>query len=67
MKIDKDIPIPRYYPFDLMEVGDSFPVEPNKRSTTSIAIVRYNKKYDGKKKFLLRKLESGEIRCWRVK
>lgn len=64
MQIDKNIPIPRFYPFEKMEVGDSFVVPTKKRGGTQVAMNRFAKKTN--RKFVMRVMESGELRCWRV-
>lgn len=71
IKIDKGIPVPpenshaSKYPFDLMEIGDSFFVSAEERkpdhmrSTASIHGKRIQKRYS------VRKVENG-TRVWRV-
>lgn len=63
--IDKDVPIPSYYPFEKMEVGDSFLSTTAKRHNLSVAMLRYGRKTG--KKFISRTLEDGSVRVWRVK
>lgn len=67
MKIEKSVPLPKGrgnridYPFDKMEVGDSFVAE--------IETVRGSSFYYGSKnnkKFVTRKQKDGTYRCWRV-
>ena len=65
LRIDKDVPMPtsKTYPFDNMEVGDSFYYEgPRGRiaSVSSRHAIRFNKK------FCIRSEGNGH-RCWRVK
>jgi hypothetical protein len=63
--IDKDVPIPSYYPFEKMEVGDSFVSTATKRHSLSVAMLRYSRKTG--KKFVSRTIDDGSIRVWRVK
>jgi hypothetical protein len=77
IKIDKGIPIPERqdrrgrgykYPFQYMEVGDSFLFPDNKPSnkTTVYSIAfAWNKKY-APRQMAVRKTEEG-YRCWRIK
>jgi hypothetical protein len=65
MKIEKGIPLPCRFPFEQMEVGDSFAVPPDvHRTTVSIAALRYGRKHGAK--FSTRKTPDGTIRCWRT-
>jgi hypothetical protein len=65
IKIDKDFPPPFKYPFDQMDVGDSFAVpEAIKKNTVSIAARRYGEKSNAK--FAFRKFKDGTYRCWRI-
>ena len=71
VKVDKDVPLPVRgtekepgsikYPFNEMEVGDSFSVE----SVSSIRslCVRFNKTG---RKFRVLKCKDGSHRCWRT-
>jgi hypothetical protein len=61
--IDKGIPIPNRFPFDQMEVGDSFVIT-TKRHTASVAARRYGDKHN--MKFITRQMPDGTIRCWRT-
>lgn len=63
--IEKNVPTVGYYPFDSMEVGDSFSVMLEKRHKLSVAMLRYSKKTGTK--FISRRMEDGSIRVWRVK
>lgn len=66
MKVDKDVPLPRKYPFDKMAVGDSFAVPPDiRRETVSVAAMRYGRKH--KMKFSVRMVADRSYRCWRMK
>ena len=66
MKVEKHIPIPMKYPFDQMELGDSFLIPQTvKRQTVSIAALRYGNKHG--MKFTTRKMSDGSYRCWRIK
>jgi hypothetical protein len=62
--IDKGIPLPGKYPFDKMEVGDSFLVPAHiPRTTATAAATRYGKSLG--MKFSFRITPEG-LRCWRV-
>jgi hypothetical protein len=61
--IDKGVPIPNRFPFDQMEVGDSFVIT-TKRHTASVAARRYGDKHN--MKFITRQMPDGTIRCWRT-
>jgi len=64
VKVEKGKPIPGKYPFDEMEVGDSFLIpEGVKRHTVAVAALRYWRKTG--KKFTTRKVPEGYC-CWRV-
>ena len=68
IKIEKNIPIPTFkktlkYPFEEMQVGDSFFVKDVKRNNLSITARKYGSKTG--RKFLVREVEGG-VRCWRV-
>jgi hypothetical protein len=62
--IDKGVPIPNRFPFDQMEVGDSFVIT-TKRQTASVAARRYGDKHG--MKFITRQMPDGTFRCWRTK
>jgi hypothetical protein len=65
LPIDKNVPLPARFPFEQMEVGDSFAVPSGvHRTTVSIAALRYGRKHG--RKFITRKMPDGTIRCWRV-
>jgi hypothetical protein len=65
MKVEKGIPLPRRFPFDQMEVGDSFAVPPDvHRTTVSIAALRYGRKHG--MTFVTRMVADRTLRCWRV-
>jgi hypothetical protein len=65
MKVEKGIPIPARFPFEQMQVGDSFvvPMEIT-RYAVSVAAHRYGKKHGVK--FTVRKYKDGTYRCWRT-
>jgi hypothetical protein len=64
-RIDKNIPLPKRFPFDRMEVGDSFAVPPDvKRSTISVAAKRFG--VESGWKFTVRQMPNRSLRCWRV-
>lgn len=64
--IEKGVPIPRRFPFEEMEVGDSFAV-PKEISKDAIygSANYYGNKYN--KKFTVRRMDDGTYRCWRIK
>jgi hypothetical protein len=66
MKIEKGIEMPKRYPYDDMEVGDSF-VVPDEVTRTSISASAYiyGKRYG--KKFSVRKDATKVLRVWRIK
>ena len=76
MRIEKNIPLPpprkgghngrsyAKYPWDKMEIGDSFmfPVGATKSAHTSVC---FRNKFHAHTKFIARRVEAG-IRCWRI-
>lgn len=69
-KIEKGIPAPRYskgrglkYPFDKMEVGDSFLATGSKPHVVSSCASNFGKK--NSKKFVTRIVDGG-VRVWRA-
>lgn len=65
MKVEKNIPVPRKYPFADMQVGDSFAVPPSvKRSAVTIAAKRYAHEHG--MKFTVRQMPDKSLRCWRL-
>ena len=72
-KLEKDIPIPAkqmrkkqsIYPFNKMEVGDSFIVPLNKIKTMRTAIAHYKKRHP-EWSYASRTLQEG-FRIWRIK
>lgn len=65
MKVEKNIPVPRKYPFAEMQVGDSFEVpEGTKRTTVNVAAKRYGMMHN--MKFTVRLTPERKLRCWRV-
>lgn len=64
MNVEQGIPMPRVYPFEKMEIGDSFLLPADaKRITVQIAALRFKRKTG--KVFSIRKTSQG-YRCWRV-
>jgi hypothetical protein len=62
--VEKNIPIPKRWPFDEMKVGDSFLIPADvKRVTFSVAAKRWANKHGAK--FTTRKTPEG-YRCWRT-
>ena len=63
--IDKNVPLPKRYPFEGMQVGDSFAVPPEvKRATVNVAAMRYGRKHGVK--FTVRLTADRTLRCWRI-
>jgi len=63
--IDKNVPLPARFPFEQMEVGDSFAVPPSvHRTTVGIAALRYGRKHG--MKFTVRQVADKTFRCWRI-
>lgn len=71
--VEKNIPIPpsakrenakRKYPFNEMEIGDSFWVDTENRNKVRIAA--FNEGTRKKKLFKVTKDMQGEVRCWRL-
>lgn len=71
VKIDKDVPLPSRsgfhskYPWEEMEVGDSFMMEGKTNTSAHGHCYQWNKKL-APKKFVARKIEGG-CRVWRIK
>jgi hypothetical protein len=65
-KIDTGVPLPGSvkYPFDKLDVGDSFVVGISKRSSVSSAATNYGKRTGTK--FVVRKIEDDKLRVWRT-
>lgn len=64
LQVEKNVPLPKKYPFDEMEVGDSFELlDTMKRNTVNIAARRYGDKTG--KKFVVRTKDK-KLRCWRL-
>ena len=70
-KIDKDVPIPEWgkvkltYPFNEMEVGDSFVVPKEKGSSMRNCAFHYQRKHGHK--YLTRRNRTGtHVRVWRT-
>jgi hypothetical protein len=69
-KIDKDVPIPEWgkvkltYPFNEMDVGDSFVVPKEKGSSMRNCAFHYSRRWG--KEFVTRKVKNG-LRVWRTK
>ena len=65
MQVEKDVPIPNKYPFQDMEVGDSFELAPTmKRATVTVAAQRWGQKHGAK--FTIKKIGENTFRCWRI-
>lgn len=68
-EIEKDVPVPRHlnvkYPFEKMEIGDSFTESLKKRNRIASAAMTYGLRNDVK--FTVRKINDDTLRVWRVK
>lgn len=65
MEIEKQVPVPKKYPFHQMQVGDSFAIPPEKRRTTvAVAATRFGNKNG--MKFVVRMMPDRTYRCWRI-
>ena len=70
-QIEKNVPIPprreykTKYPWDEMDVGDSFYVPNTKSGSIACGVYRASKRFEGKK--FISRSEAGGIRVWRVK
>lgn len=70
-EIEKGIPIPpqnkgvRIYPFDTMEIGDSFLVPDGGGNKAVSALQQYRKK-DTTRRFTVRAQPDGTMRIWRI-
>lgn len=63
--IDKKVPLPRRFPFEHMQVGDSFAVPPDvKRPAVTVAAMRFGRKHG--MKFTVRQVADKTFRCWRI-
>ena len=66
LPIDKNVPLPMRFPFDGMQVGDSFAVPPDvSRPAINVAAMRYGRKHGVK--FTVRLMPDRSLRCWRTK
>lgn len=65
--IEKNVPLPNCktikYPFDKMEINDSFIVPIEEKSTLHSAIVTARKTG---RTFTVKKVDSNTLRCWRL-
>lgn len=73
--IEKNIPLPsprnllsmgrpRIYPFNVMEVGDSFAIPLKKKNAVAATANRYGK--NNNMKFATRLMDNGMVRVWRI-
>lgn len=68
VSINKGVPIPdtyERYPFNELEVGDSFEFKLNKRASVQTRVSRLNKQ--GKRQYIVRKISDSTAGVWRVK
>lgn len=76
IKIEKGIPVPNknlkiQYPFDEMEVVDSFFIDSNNMDINKLQIkiatkaTYYKSRINNKVKFTCKKVDNG-VRCWRI-
>lgn len=65
-KIESGVPLPDSvkYPFDKLEVGDSFVVTLDKRPSVSSAAVKYGQRTNTK--YVVRKVDDNNVRVWRT-
>ena len=65
LPIDKNVPLPKKYPFAQMAVGDSFLVP---LGTSRFAVGQAAKRYGVEHgvKFTVRQMPDGSFRCWRL-
>jgi hypothetical protein len=72
IKIDKNIPIPTApteaaaYPFDLLEIDDSFAVPIEKTHSVRTRMHFEHRKNSGKR-FVTRTIDGRDCRVWRIK
>ena len=65
LPIDKNVPLPARFPFEHMQVGDSFAVPPDvERPSVTVAAMRYGRKHN--MKFTVRLTPDRTLRCWRI-
>lgn len=68
--IEKDIPLPEprgartKYPFEEMEIGDSFLFDKKQVNLIHFAKSQYGRRNN--KKFSVRRINNDEYRCWRI-
>ena len=69
--IEKNVPMPKgygsKYPFEEMEIGDSFRVNGGRDATVRAATYKYNKENKNGAKLSCRKDGANAVRIWRVK
>lgn len=71
INIDKNIPVPEgrkkgrrvAYPFEQMEVGDSFVIPDGEREKCRMAAYAWGKRRN--LRFVVRLDDDGDVRCWR--
>lgn len=68
VKIEKNVPFPTKHvtvkwPFDQLEIGDSFAAPVGKLSNLYVAVMRHS--VEGKK-FIVRKIDNTHCRVWRI-
>lgn len=73
IKVQKNIPIPKTsqgrpakYPFNTMDVGDSFEVKDAPKNTVLNAAVSWASRHNKKAKFSIRH-DNGKTRIWRTR
>lgn len=66
ISIESGIPIPDSvdYPFDKLDVGDSFLVSADKRSSVASIATKYGQRTGTK--FVIRKVDDNNVRVWRT-
>ena len=64
--VDKRKPLGSKFPFGAMQVGDSFLLNGERPSTVGYMAAVFARRQSPKWKFVVRKVEDGHHRCWRV-
>ncbi len=75
MKISKNVPLPKHmrgrppgnkYPFNELQIGDSFPITKSEQMSVYSCVNYYNKIKSTTIKVKTGKDDSGQLRCWRI-
>lgn len=68
VEIHRGVPIPDHYeryPFDRLEVGDSFEFSSKKRASVQSRVSRLNQQ--GERQYIVRKINDDVAGVWRIK